>query len=78
MKAGFWVAPEGESAATTLHAIEVEAPRRSAFLATLEADALIRRCPLTAGCCRDWSWRWLSNAAASCSTSPITARTSAS
>jgi len=48
MKAGFWVAPEGESAATMLHEIEVEPPRRSAFLATLEADALIRRCPLTA------------------------------
>jgi hydrogenase-1 operon protein HyaF len=48
MKAGFWVAPEGESEAVALHPIEAEPPRRSAFLATLEADALIRRCPLTA------------------------------
>jgi hydrogenase-1 operon protein HyaF len=48
MKAGFWVAPEGESDAVTVHAIEPEAPRHAAFLATPEADALIRRCPLTA------------------------------
>jgi hydrogenase-1 operon protein HyaF len=48
MKAGFWVAPEGESDAVSLHPIEAEAPRRPAFLATPEADALIRRCPLTA------------------------------
>jgi len=48
MKAGFWIAPEGESDAVAVHPIEVEAPRRPAFLATQEADALIRRCPLTA------------------------------
>ena len=50
MKAGFWVAPEGESDAVSLIAIEPDAPpKRPAFLATLEADALIRRCPRTAG-----------------------------
>jgi hydrogenase-1 operon protein HyaF len=48
MKAGFWVAPEGEAQAVALHPIEADAPRRSIFLATQEADALIRRCPLTA------------------------------
>jgi hydrogenase-1 operon protein HyaF len=52
MKAGFWVAPEGEETAVALHPIEPDAPlagKRPAFLATLEADALIRRCPETAG-----------------------------
>ena len=51
MKAGFWVAPEGEETAVAVHAIEPEAPiatRRPAFLATNEADTLIRRCPETA------------------------------
>jgi len=51
MKAGFWVAPEGEEAALTVQAIDPEAPvtaKRSAFLATQEAAELIRRCPRTA------------------------------
>jgi hydrogenase-1 operon protein HyaF len=48
MKAGFWVAPEGADESVTIHAIEADAPRRPAFLATQEADALIRRCPMTA------------------------------
>ena len=50
MKAGFWVAPEGENAAAVLRADRGRAPRRGAPLssATPEADALIRRCPLTA------------------------------
>jgi hydrogenase-1 operon protein HyaF len=49
MKAGFWVAPEGEEAAVSLQPLAApEAPRRANFLATAEADALIRRCPRAA------------------------------
>jgi len=51
MKAGFWIAPEGEDAVITIQPIDPEAPitaRRSAFLATQEAEELIRRCPRTA------------------------------
>ncbi len=52
MKPGFWIAPEGEAAAITLHPIGAppEAAGRSAtgapaFLATGAAEALIRACP---------------------------------
>jgi hydrogenase-1 operon protein HyaF len=51
MKAGFWVAPEGEEAVVSMLQVETEVPvsvRGATFLKTNEADALIRRCPLTA------------------------------
>jgi hydrogenase-1 operon protein HyaF len=50
MKAGFWIAPEGENAAVALSPIEpaLLAPRRAPFLGTPSADDLIRRCARTA------------------------------
>lgn len=51
MKAGFWVAPEGEDAAIALAAIEPEpllTTKRSSFLATASAEEMIRRCADTA------------------------------
>ena len=47
MKAGFWVAPEGEDAAIALAPIEPEpllTTRRSSFLATASAEEMIGRC----------------------------------
>ena len=50
MKAGFWVAPEGEDSAVALTPIApaLTEPRRAAFLGTPAADELIRRCAPTA------------------------------
>ncbi len=51
MKAGFWVAPEGEDAAITVASIDPEplvTTRRSAFLASASAEATIRECRKTA------------------------------
>ena len=47
MKAGFWVAPEGEDTAIAITPIEPELPltvKRSPFLATPSAEEMIRRC----------------------------------
>ncbi len=51
MKAGFWVAPEGEDAAMTIMPIGADAPlatRKLNFLATSTAEEMIRRCRQTA------------------------------
>ncbi|WP_416068657.1 MULTISPECIES: hydrogenase expression/formation protein [unclassified Rhizobium] len=51
MKAGFWVAPEGEDAAMTVMPIGAEPPLRARkinFLATSSAEEMIRRCRRTA------------------------------
>ncbi|MHA7971803.1 hydrogenase expression/formation protein [Rhizobium sp. CAU 1783] len=51
MKAGFWVAPEGEDAAMTVMPIGAEPPLRARklnFLATSTAEEMIRRCRRTA------------------------------
>lgn len=50
MKAGFWIAPEGDENAVALAPIgsAAEAPRRAAFLGTPAAEDLIRRCAKTA------------------------------
>ncbi|MBY5717025.1 hydrogenase expression/formation protein [Rhizobium leguminosarum] len=51
MKAGFWVAPEGEGAAMTVMSIGAEPPLRARklnFLATSSAEEMIRRCRRTA------------------------------
>ncbi|QND69644.1 hydrogenase expression/formation protein (plasmid) [Mesorhizobium loti] len=51
MKAGFWVAPEGEDAAMTVMPIGAEPPlrvRKLNFLATSSAEEMIRRCRRTA------------------------------
>ncbi|NEJ24602.1 hydrogenase expression/formation protein [Rhizobium leguminosarum] len=51
MKAGFWVAPEGEDAAMTVMPIGAEPPLRAGkvnFLATSSAEEMIRRCRHTA------------------------------
>lgn len=51
MKAGFWVAPEGEDAAMTVMPIDPEPPqsaRKINFLATSSAEEMIRRCGATA------------------------------
>ncbi|WP_416798746.1 hydrogenase expression/formation C-terminal domain-containing protein [Ciceribacter azotifigens] len=51
MKAGFWVAPEGEDAAMTVMPIGAEPPLRARklnFLATSSAEEMIRRCCATA------------------------------
>lgn len=51
MKAGFWVAPEGEDAAMTVMPIDAEPPtatRRLNYLATASAEDMIRRCRRTA------------------------------
>lgn len=51
MKAGFWVAPEGEDAAMTVMPIDPEPPqsaRKINFLATSSAEEMIRRCRATA------------------------------
>ncbi len=51
MKAGFWVAPEGEDAAMTLLPIggpEEDTRRRINLLATRSGEEMIARCPATA------------------------------
>ncbi|MCO6184612.1 hydrogenase expression/formation protein [Rhizobium sp. L1K21] len=51
MKAGFWVAPEGDDAAMTIMPIDTEVPvaaRKLNFLATATAEEMIRRCRDTA------------------------------
>ncbi|MFM2279726.1 MAG: hypothetical protein RLZZ444_1957 [Pseudomonadota bacterium] len=51
MKAGFWVAPEGEDTAMTVMPIGAEPPLRARklnFLATSTAEEMIRRCNHTA------------------------------
>jgi hydrogenase-1 operon protein HyaF len=51
MKAGFWVAPEGEDAAMAIMPIDTEVPvaaRKLNFLATATAEEMIRRCHDTA------------------------------
>lgn len=50
MKAGFWMAPEGDASAAALSPIDpaLAAPKRPAFLGTPAADDLIQRCARTA------------------------------
>ncbi|HZG28675.1 MAG TPA: hydrogenase expression/formation C-terminal domain-containing protein [Ensifer sp.] len=51
MKAGFWVAPEGEDTAMTVMPIGTEVPvaaRKLSFLATATAEEMIHRCRDTA------------------------------
>ena len=51
MKAGFWVAPEGEDAAMTIMPIGADPPlatRKLNYLATSTAEEMIRRCRQTA------------------------------
>lgn len=51
MKAGFWVAPEGEDAAMAIMPIDTDVPvaaRKLNFLATATAEEMIRRCRDTA------------------------------
>lgn len=51
MKAGFWVAPEGDDAAMAIMPIDTDVPvaaRKLNFLATATAEEMIRRCRDTA------------------------------
>ena len=51
MKAGFWVAPEGEDSAMSIMPIDTEVPvaaRKLSFLATATAEEMIQRCRDTA------------------------------
>jgi hydrogenase-1 operon protein HyaF len=51
MKAGFWVAPEGDEAVMTVMPIDPETPivaRKLNYLATASAEEMIRRCRQTA------------------------------